>query len=89
MILTWKSLSSTSSSGAILLTLFLFSELIDGTHCAKHNFSYEWKERKKTGKKTNFREKLDSVPMKSCANETKNASHWIGYLLQSLQWLMC
>lgn len=37
--LTWKSLSSTSTCGAILLAFFLFSEFIDCADCAKHNFS--------------------------------------------------
>lgn len=44
---TWKSLSSTSSSSAILFSLFLFSEFIDGTHRAEHNFSCKRKKKKK------------------------------------------
>lgn len=48
-IKTWKSLSSTSSCGAILLSLFFFSEFIDGTHGAKHNFccggEFKWNKR--------------------------------------------
>lgn len=42
MTKTWKSLSTTSPCSAILLSLFLFSEFIDGSHRSEHNFSC-WK----------------------------------------------